>query len=223
VESRSARFSPDLRGKLVDATIISSYCGCLLTPAFINYKEEMLIYNQNRERPERNTDLVNENIRFPEVLVIGPNGEQLGVMKTRAAIELAANQYELDLYCVNPNGKPPVCKMLNYSKYRFEQQKRAKEQKRKQKIVELKEIRMSPVIDVHDQETKGRMARRFLEDGNKVKVTIRYRGRQMAHIEVGEKILEGFVASLEEFAVVERKPLLEGRNLSVILASKIKK
>ena len=121
----------------------------------------MLIYNQNRERPERNTDLVNENIRFPEVLVIGPNGEQLGVMKIRAAIDLASNEYELDLYCVNPNGKPPVCKMLNYSKYRFEQQKRAKEQKRKQKIVELKEIRMSPVIDVHDQETKARTARRF--------------------------------------------------------------
>ncbi|OQA79490.1 MAG: Translation initiation factor IF-3 [Tenericutes bacterium ADurb.Bin239] len=183
----------------------------------------MLIYNQNRERPERNTDLVNENIRFPEVLVIGPNGEQLGVMKTRAAIDLASNEYELDLYCVNPNGKPPVCKMLNYSKYRFEQQKRAKEQKRKQKIVELKEIRMSPVIDVHDQETKARTARRFLEEGNKVKVTIRYRGRQMAHIEVGEKILESFVQSLEELATVERKPVLEGRNLSVILASKIKK
>lgn len=183
----------------------------------------MLIYNQNRERPERNTDLVNENIRFPEVLVIGPNGEQLGVMKTRAAIDLATSEYELDLYCVNPNGKPPVCKMLNYSKHRFEQQKRAKEQKRKQKTVELKEIRMSPVIDVHDQETKGRMARRFLEDGNKVKVTIRYRGRQMAHIDVGEKILESFVASLEDYAIVERKPLMEGRNLSVILASKIKK
>lgn len=183
----------------------------------------MLIYNQNRERPERNTDLVNENIRFPEVLVIGPNGEQLGVMKTRAAIDLAASEYELDLYCVNPNGKPPVCKMLNYSKHRFEQQKRAKEQKRKQKTVELKEIRMSPVIDVHDQETKGRMARRFLEDGNKVKVTIRYRGRQMAHIDVGEKILESFVASLVDYAIVERKPLMEGRNLSVILASKIKK
>ncbi|MGI6734775.1 MAG: translation initiation factor IF-3 [Bacilli bacterium] len=183
----------------------------------------MLIYNQNRERPERNTDLVNENIRFPEVLVIGPNGEQLGVMKIRAAIDLASNEYELDLYCVNPNGKPPVCKMLNYSKYRFEQQKRAKEQKRKQKIVELKEIRMSPVIDVHDQETKARTARRFLEEGNKVKVTIRYRGRQMAHIEVGEKILESFVQSLEELATVERKPVLEGRNLSVILASKIKK
>jgi len=166
---------------------------------------------------------VNENIRFPEVLVIGPNGEQLGVMKTRAAIDLASNQYELDLYCVNPNGKPPVCKMMNYSKYRFEQQKRAKEQKRRQKIVELKEIRMSPVIDVHDLETKAKKAREFLQAGDKVKVTIRFRGRQMAHIDVGEKILNDFVALVEEFANIEKKAALEGRNLSLILASKIKK
>lgn len=144
-------------------------------------------------------------------------------MKTRAAIELASNQYELDLYCVNPNGKPPVCKMMNYSKYRFEQQKRAKEQKRRQKIVELKEIRMSPVIDVHDLETKAKKAREFLQDGDKVKVTIRFRGRQMAHIDVGEKILVDFVALVEEFANIEKKAALEGRNLSLILASKIKK
>ena len=166
---------------------------------------------------------MNDNIRFPEVLVIGPNGEQLGVMKTRTAIDLASNEYELDLYCVNPNGKPPVCKMINYSKYRFEQQKRAKEQRQRQKTVELKEIRMSPVIDVHDQETKAKQAIRFLQGGDKVKVTIRFRGRQMAHIDVGEKILEGFVALLEEYAVIERKAALEGRNLSLILASKTKK
>ena len=104
----------------------------------------MLIYNQNRERPERNTDLVNENIRFPEVLVIGPNGEQLGVMKTRAAIDLAASEYELDLYCVNPNGKPPVCKMLNYSKHRFEQQKRAKEQNGNKRLSNLKKFVCHP-------------------------------------------------------------------------------
>lgn len=183
----------------------------------------MLIYNQNRDKPERIVDLVNENIRFPEVLVIGPNGEQLGVMKTRAAIELASNQYELDLFCVNPGGKPPVCKMINYSKHRFEQQKRAKEQKRKQKVVELKEIRMSPVIDVHDQETKAKKAKEFLTDGDKVKVTIRFRGRQMQHIEVGEKILESFVKLVEEYAVIEKKAALEGRNLSLILAPKAKK
>mgnify|MGYP001411302412 FL=1 len=144
-------------------------------------------------------------------------------MKTRAAIDLASNQYELDLYCVNPNGKPPVCKMMNYSKYRFEQQKRAKEQKRRQKIVELKEIRMSPVIDVHDLETKAKKAREFLQAGDKVKVTIRFRGRQMAHIDVGEKILDDFVALVEEYANIEKKAALEGRNLSLILTSKIKK
>lgn len=166
---------------------------------------------------------MNENIRFPEVLVIGPNGEQLGVMKTKSAIDLASNEYELDLFCVNPNGKPPVCKMMNYSKYRFEQQKRAKEQRKRQKTIELKEIRMSPVIDVHDQETKAKQAIKFLQDGDKVKVTIRFRGRQMAHIDVGENILEGFVALLEEYAVIEKKAALEGRNLSLILASKTKK
>lgn len=144
-------------------------------------------------------------------------------MKTRAAIDLASNQYELDLYCVNPNGKPPVCKMMNYSKYRFEQQKRAKEQRRRQKIVELKEIRMSPVIDVHDLETKAKKAREFLQAGDKVKVTIRFRGRQMAHIDVGEKILDNFVALVEEYANIEKKAALEGRNLSLILSSKIKK
>lgn len=183
----------------------------------------MLIYNQNRERPEKIVELVNENIRFPEVLVIGPNGEQLGVMKTRNAIDLASNQYELDLFCVNPNGKPPVCKMINYSKYRFEQQKKVKEQRKKQKTVELKEIRMSPVIDTHDQETKAKQARKFLEDGDKVKVTIRFRGRQMQHIDVGEAILEGFVALLEDIASVEKKAILEGKNLSLILTSKTKK
>lgn len=183
----------------------------------------MLIYNQNNRRPDRQVELVNDNIRFPEVLVIGPNGEQLGVMKTRAAIILATEQYELDLYCVNPNGKPPVCKMLNWSKYRFEQQKRLKEQKRNQKIVELKEIRMSPVIDVHDLETKGRKAKEFLNDGDRVKVSVRFRGRQMAHIEVGEKILNDFITLLEEVAVVEKKPALDGRFLTAILASKVKK
>jgi translation initiation factor IF-3 len=113
--------------------------------------------------------------------------------------------------------------MINYSKHRFEQQKRAKEQKRKQKVVELKEIRMSPVIDIHYQETKAKKAKEFLIDGDKVKVTIRFRGRQMQHIEVGEKILESFVALVDEYAVIEKKAALEGRNLSLILTSKTKK
>lgn len=188
-------------------------------------KEELIItfQNPNQKRPDRPVELVNENIRFPEVLVIGPEGQQLGVMKTRAAINLATEQYGLDLFCVNPNGKPPVCKMINYSKYRFETQKREREARKKQKVAELKEIRMSPVIDTHDLETKSRKAIEFLEDGDKVKVSVRFRGRQMAHIEVGEEALNAFLALVEEHSVVEKKPALDGRFLTVVLASKVKK
>ncbi len=201
-------------------------CGLYLCPHFLlATKEELLIYYQrpNQKRPERPNDPVNENIRFPEVLVIGPEGQQLGVMKTRTAINLATEEYGLDLYCVNPNGKPPVCKMLNFSKHRFEMQKREREARKKQKTAELKEIRMSPVIDTHDLETKARKAAQFLKDGDKVKVSVRFRGRQMAHIEVGEEALNKFLALVEEHSVVEKKPTLDGRFLTVVLASKVKK
>ena len=188
-------------------------------------KEELIIYfqNPNQKRPDRPVELVNDNIRFPEVLVIGPEGEQLGVMKTRAAIILATEQYGLDLFCVNPGGKPPVCKMINYSKHRFETQKRDREQRKRQKTAELKEIRMSPVIDTHDLETKSRKAIEFLTDGDKVKVSVRFRGRQMAHIEVGEEALKQFLAMVEDHCVIEKKPALDGRFLTVVLASKVKK
>lgn len=191
----------------------------------LTIKEEMLIYyqNPNQKRPERPVELVNDNIRFPEVLVIGPEGQQLGVMNTRAAINLATEQYGLDLFCVNPSGKPPVCKMINYSKYRFEAQKREREARKKQKTAELKELRMSPVIDKHDLEVKAKKAREILEDGDKVKVSVRFRGRQMAHVEVGEQVLNAFLALVEEFSVVEKKPALDGRFLTVVLASKVKK
>ena len=145
-------------------------------PFFIE-KELILIVdnrfaaNNNKNKGNQNKDLVNENIRFPEVLLIGPNGEQLGVMSSREA-QFKANDYDLDLLCVAPNAKPPVCKIINYSKYRFEQQKKAKEAKKNQHVVEVKEVQLTPQIGGHDMETKARAATKFLEAGNKVKVGV---------------------------------------------------
>src|SRR5690554_1162091 len=146
----------------------------------------MLISNRryDRRRPDVNKDPVNENIRAKEVLVISPDGESLGVMDTTSALNLATEKYNLDLYLVAPKAKPPVAKIMDFGKYRFEQQKRLREQRRAQRQVELKEIRLSPVIDTHDLETKARQAKKFLENGDRVKVAVRFRGRQMAHIDV---------------------------------------
>lgn len=177
----------------------------------------------DRKRPEVKQDPVNENIRVREVLVIAPDGESLGVMSTHKALNLAQEKYNLDLYLVAPQANPPVAKILNFGKHRFELQKKQKEAKKAQKVVELKEIRLSPVIDTHDLETKARQATKFLQNGDRVKVAVRFRGRQMAHIDVGEKVMEEFIGMIEEFAVVEKKPFMEGRFLNCILASKVKK
>ena len=185
--------------------------------------------NQNQQnkygpqRPEKNNgDLVNEAIRFPEVLVITPEGESLGVMKRFAALQEAQNR-DLDLLCVNPNGKPPVCKIINYGKYRFDAQKKAKEAKKNQKIIELKEIQLTPQIGQHDIETKVKAAIKFLEDGNKVKVGVRFKGRQMAHPEVGNETLNKFLEYVTDYATIEKKPVLDGRWLTCVLSSKVKK
>ena len=164
-----------------------------------------------------NGDLVNEKVRFPQVRLIGPNGEQLGIMSSREA-QFKANEYDLDLYCVAPNAQPPVCKILNYGKFRFEQQKKAKEAKKNQKVVEIKEIQLTPQIGVHDMETKARNALKFLSEGNKVKVGVRFRGRQMTHLEVGEETLNNFITILGESATVEKAPSMDGRWLVTILA-----
>lgn len=175
------------------------------------------------QRPKNtNTDLVNERVRFPEVLLIGKNGEQLGKMSSREAYSIAMSN-ELDLLCVAPNANPPVCKIVNYGKYRFEQQKKAKESKKKQHVVEVKEIQLTPQIGQHDLETKAKAARRFLEDGNKVKIGVRFRGRQMTHIEVGEEVMNKFIAILEDVASIEKKPSMDGKWLNAVIASKIKK
>ena len=160
-------------------------------------------------------------MRFPQVLLIGPNGEQLGKMSSREA-QLKANEYDLDLLCVAPNAQPPVCKIINYSKWRYEQQKKAKESKKNQVRIEVKEIQLTPQIGAHDLETKARAASKFLSEGNKVKVGVRYRGRQMSHIEVGQEVLDKFIATLEDVAQVEKPAQLDGRWLVAILAPKRK-
>lgn len=169
----------------------------------------MTIYDKNPKPNNINTDLVNERVRFPEVRVIGPNGEQLGVMSAREA-QKQANSYELDLYCIAPTATPPVCRILNYSKFRFEQQKKAKEAKNNQHTVEIKEVRLTPVIMQHDIETKAKAARKFLEGGNKLKVSLRFRGRQMAHTDIGLDVINHFIELLLDVANVEKQPYLEG-------------
>ena len=185
--------------------------------------------NQNQQnkygpqRPEKNNgDLVNEAIRFQEVLVITPEGESLGVMKRFAALQEAQNR-DLDLLCVNPNGKPPVCKIINYGKYRFEKQKKEREAKKNQTIVVVKEVQLSPVIGMHDLEVRVKAAIRFFNDGNKVKVVLRFKGRQLSHVEVGENIMNKFIELVDEYAVIEKKPVLDGKLLTAVLASKVKK
>lgn len=178
--------------------------------------------DKSSKKDRYNGDIVNERIRFPEVLVIGPNGESLGKMSRFEAYK-KAEEYDLDLLCVAPQGKPPVCKIINYGKYRFEAQKKAKEAKKNQKIIEIKEVQLSPQIGQHDIETKVKAAIKFLEDGNKVKVGVRFKGRQMSHPEVGDEVLNKFLEYVKDYAVIKKKPVLDGRWLTCVLSSKIKK
>ncbi len=172
-------------------------------------------------RKNQNDDLVNELIRFKEVLVIGPNGEQLGVMFRREALE-KAYEMELDLLCVAPNAEPPVCKILDYGKHRFEAQKKAKEAKKNQHTTEIKPLRLSPVIDKHDFDTKVNHSTKWLSSGMKVKVDMRFRGRLITRQEVGLKIMNDFIEALSEVSTVEKKPSLEGNIMSCVLAPKKK-
>ena len=160
---------------------------------------------------------INGQIKEKEVQVIDENGQKLGIMKTWDAITVAEEK-NLDLVLVAPTGNPPVCKIMNYGKYKFEQAKKEKEARKKQKIVELKEIRITPNIDSHDFEFKCKNARKFLEDGAKVKITVRSRGREVNYAKMGEEVLNKFAEALAEVSTVEKKPLLEGRNMFIILA-----
>lgn len=159
---------------------------------------------------------VNERIRAREVRVIGENGEQYGILPTYEAMRLA-REHNLDLVEVAPTAVPPVCRLLDYGKYRFEQDKKEREARKNQKVALLKEIRMGPATDEHDLEFKSKAIQRFLQDGDKVKVTVRFRGRQMAHPQLGRQVLDSIVSKLQGVATVERPPVVEGRAMSMIL------
>ncbi|MDM5299032.1 translation initiation factor IF-3 [Bacillus pumilus] len=166
--------------------------------------------------------LVNEGIRAREVRLIGQNGDQLGIKTRQEALEIAAKA-NLDLVLVAANAKPPVCRIMDYGKFRFEQQKKEKEARKNQKIISLKEVRLSPTIDEHDFNTKLRNAIKFLEKGDKVKASIRFKGRAITHKEIGQRVLDRFSEACAEVATVETKPKMDGRSMFLMLAPKEEK
>ena len=163
--------------------------------------------------------MINEQIRDKEIRLIGEDGEQLGIMSTREAMKLAA-EAELDLVKIAPTAKPPVCKIIDYGKYKYELTRKEKEAKKKQKTVDVKEVRLSPNIDTNDLNTKVNNAKKFIQKGNKVKVTLRFRGREMAHMQSSKHILDDFADMLKDIAVVEKPTKLEGRSISMVLTEK---
>ncbi|MBQ7692937.1 MAG: translation initiation factor IF-3 [Oscillospiraceae bacterium] len=162
---------------------------------------------------------INEEILDKEVRLIGDQGEQLGIMSVEEALRIATER-ELDLVKIAPGSTPPVCKIMDYGKFRFEQAKKEKEAKKNQRVIEIKEIRMSPGIDTNDFNTKLKNAQKFLNDGDRVKVSVRFRGREMAHTEIGADLLKDFAAQCAEIANLDKAPKLEGRNMSMFLSPK---
>ena len=206
--SRSARFSPadEVSGMVLDSILV---VGANASTIFIW-----------RCCSIASVDLmINEEIRDPQVRLISENGEQLGIVDIRQAQALAYER-ELDLVKISPNSNPPVCKLMDYGKYRFEMIKRDKEQRKNQKVIELKEIRLSATIDLNDMKVKAKACEKFLGDGNKVKVSIRFRGRQITHSDVGLDVMNRFFEMVEHVATKERPPKTEGRNMFMVLAPK---
>ena len=163
--------------------------------------------------------MINERIRDREVRLVSESGEQLGIMSSREALKLA-READLDLVKIAPNAKPPVCKIIDYGKYRYELARKEKEAKKKQKTMEVKEVRLSPNIDTNDLNTKANQARKFITKGDKVKVTLRFRGREMAHVNYSKQILDSFYERLEDIAVVDKNPKMEGRSMVMFLSQK---
>ena len=163
--------------------------------------------------------MINEQIRDREIRLIGEDGEQLGIMSARDAMKLA-REANLNLVKIAPTAKPPVCKIIDYGKYRYEQARKEKEARKKQKTIEVKEVRLSPNIDTNDLNTKVNQARKFVSSGNKVKVAVRFRGRELAHTAVGKTILEDFAQKLSDIAVIDKPAKLEGKSMVMFLVEK---
>ena len=161
--------------------------------------------------------MINEEIRDREVRVVDQNGEQLGVMSSREALALAEER-QLDLVKIAPQARPPVCKLMDYGKYRFEQSKKEREFRKNQKVITVKEVRLSATIEDHDIDVKFKNAVKFLKEGNKVKVTIRFRGRQITHSEIGRQVMTEFAERIKEYGTVDKAPVIEGRNMSMIIS-----
>ena len=187
-------------------------CADAVRPRFY-FSEVFLIANAAHQ--------INEEILDREVRLIGDDGEQLGIMSSAEALKIAEER-ELDLVKIAPGSNPPVCRIMDYGKYRFEQAKREKEAKKNQRVIEIKEIRMSPSIGDNDFNTKLRAGQKFLAEGNRLKVTIRFRGREMAHTNIGEQLLKDFAAKCSDVANMDKNPKLEGRNMSMFLSPKQK-
>ncbi|MBU5670114.1 translation initiation factor IF-3 [Peptoniphilus sp. MSJ-1] len=162
---------------------------------------------------------INEEIREKEVRLVDENGEQLGVVATNRAIDMAISK-KLDLVKVAPNAKPPVCRLMDYGKYKYDMEKKEKEAKKKQKVINIKELRFSPNIEDHDLNTKAKRAIDFLKNGDRVKVSVRFRGREMGHTDLGREVLDKFVDLVSEYGVVDKKPKMEGRSLVMFLSEK---
>ena len=163
--------------------------------------------------------MINEQIRDKEIRLIDENGEQLGIVSSREAQKIAVER-KLDLVKIAPTAKPPVCRIMDYGKYKFDQAKKEKEARKKQKTVDVKELRLSPSIDTHDVQVKVKKANEFLKDGDKVKISIRFRGREIGHSKVGMQIMEDFAKATEEFGTVDKLPKMEGKSLVMFLAPK---
>lgn len=162
---------------------------------------------------------INEEIIDKEVRLIGAEGEQLGIMSSQKALQIAI-EHELDLVKIAPGSNPPVCRIMDYGKYRFEQTKKEKEAKKNQRVIEVKEVRMSPGIDTNDFNTKLKNAQKFLAEGNRVKASVRFRGREMAHTEIGADLLRDFAEKCADIANLDKQPKLEGRSMSIFLSPK---
>ena len=190
-----------------------------MPPLFLFYREYFI---RRCATISRDSLRINEEIHIREVRVTSATGEQLGVMLTREALHMAEEQH-LDLVEVAPKAKPPVCRIMDFGKYRYEQQKREKEAKKKQKVVSIKEVKLRPNIEQHDFDVKLKNALRFVEEGNKVKVTIMFRGRELSHPELGKEVLSRVAEKLGGLVSIERNAKLEGKNMTMIVAPKVQK